>query len=173
MCTSALPACVFVHHMCACLRSSEKGVRSLGTTFTDSHELPDGWWESNSGSLEEQSVLLTTVLSLQLHSFFFLKTRFLCVALDGLEFTEIQVLGLKVCSTTAWPIHLFLKDKVSQCTSSWSPTHNSPALAFQILGQAYAISPCPASNGLSLLFSSLLSLQLHWIADWRPHEIAF
>ena len=36
------------------------GVRSPGTGIKDSCELPCGYWELNSGPLEEQPVLLTT-----------------------------------------------------------------------------------------------------------------
>ena len=42
--------------------------------ITDGCEPPCGCWELNSGPLEEQSVLLTTELSLQPPTFFFLPT---------------------------------------------------------------------------------------------------
>ena len=42
-----------------------EGVRSPGTGFSDSCELPCGCWELNPGPLEEQSVLLTAEPSLQ------------------------------------------------------------------------------------------------------------
>ena len=42
-----------------------EGVRSPATGSSDSCELPCGCWELNQGSLEEQSVLLTTEPSLQ------------------------------------------------------------------------------------------------------------
>ena len=51
----------------------EEGIRSQA----DGCEPPCGWWELNSGPLEEQSVLLTTKPSLQpAQDFFFLKNFF-------------------------------------------------------------------------------------------------
>ena len=42
-----------------------EGIRSPGTGFSDSYELPCGCWELNPGPREEQSVLLTAEPSLQ------------------------------------------------------------------------------------------------------------
>ena len=42
-----------------------EGAECPGTEVTDSGELPCGYWESNPGPLEEQTVLLTTEPSLQ------------------------------------------------------------------------------------------------------------
>jgi hypothetical protein len=54
--------CVPVHRVHAeCRWRPEEDIRSLGTgTHTDGCELPCGYGESNVGSLEEQSVLLTS-----------------------------------------------------------------------------------------------------------------
>jgi hypothetical protein len=41
-----------------------QGVWSLGTGVTDSFKLPCGCWDPNSGTLEEQPVLLTAETSL-------------------------------------------------------------------------------------------------------------
>ena len=51
---------LFCFHICLW-----EGVGSRGTGVTDSCELPCGCWESIPGPLEEESVLLTTELSLQ------------------------------------------------------------------------------------------------------------
>ena len=48
-------------YICLC-----EGVGSPGTGATDNCELPCGYWELNLGPLEEQPVLLTAKLSLQL-----------------------------------------------------------------------------------------------------------
>jgi hypothetical protein len=55
--------CVRVH--CHCLQTHQKRVSD---PITDGCEPPRGCWELNSGLLEEESVLLTTEPSLQLHS---------------------------------------------------------------------------------------------------------
>jgi hypothetical protein len=52
--------CIWVH--CSCLQTHQKSVLD---PITDSCEPPCGCWELNSGPLEEQSVLLTSELSLQ------------------------------------------------------------------------------------------------------------
>ena len=49
-------------HVVHCPQRSEEGV---GTGVTDTCQLPCGCWESNPGSLQEQSMLLTTEPSLQ------------------------------------------------------------------------------------------------------------
>lgn len=59
MCIGLLPVCVsanLVHALCPV--KSEKGIRSAGTRVIDRSELP------NPGPLDEQLVLLTTMLSL-------------------------------------------------------------------------------------------------------------
>ena len=63
MCLCALPACMYVYHVCAwCLWRPEEGIRSPGTGVTDGCEPPYGYWESNLGPLEEQQVLLKAEL---------------------------------------------------------------------------------------------------------------
>lgn len=52
--------CIWVH--CPCLHTHQK---RASDTITDGCEPPCGFWELNSGPLEEQSVLLTTESSLQ------------------------------------------------------------------------------------------------------------
>jgi hypothetical protein len=54
-----------VHHMHGwCPQRPEEDVRSpMGVT--DGYELLSGWWELNTGPLEEQNVLLTAEPSLQ------------------------------------------------------------------------------------------------------------
>jgi hypothetical protein len=47
---------------CCCLQTLQKRASDL---ITDGREPPCGCWELNSGHSEEQSVLLTTELSLQ------------------------------------------------------------------------------------------------------------
>ena len=42
------------------LQRPEEDVGSLGTEAIDGCELPCGYWDLNSGSLQEQQVLLTT-----------------------------------------------------------------------------------------------------------------
>ena len=57
-----------VHHACAwCPRKPEKGVRFPDTGITGI-ESSGGFWESNSGPLAEQPVLLTTEHLSTLHS---------------------------------------------------------------------------------------------------------
>jgi hypothetical protein len=51
--------CIQVH--CSCLQTHQKRASDL---ITDGCEPPCGFWELNSGPLEEQSVLLTTKTSL-------------------------------------------------------------------------------------------------------------
>jgi hypothetical protein len=54
MCVGALPACMFVYHLCAwCLGRQEKGTRSHKTGDTDSCELPHGCWDPSQGPLAE------------------------------------------------------------------------------------------------------------------------
>lgn len=54
--------CIYVH----CVpEEAKEGIRTIGTGVTFSRELPHECWEPNSGLLREQSVLLTTELSLQ------------------------------------------------------------------------------------------------------------
>lgn len=49
-----------VHHMHAVFVEAREGIASPETGVTDSCESFCGSWESNSGSLGKQSVLLTT-----------------------------------------------------------------------------------------------------------------
>ena len=58
---------------CMCVGEA---VGSPGTGVTDRCELPCGCWELNPGLLEEQPVLLTTKLSLQLPKYI---TTFVCL----------------------------------------------------------------------------------------------
>lgn len=60
LCVGILPACVFVHHMCAWnLQRPEEGTRSPGAGIKESGELAYGYWELNLDPLEEQPVVLT------------------------------------------------------------------------------------------------------------------
>jgi hypothetical protein len=62
--------CLHVCHMCAwCLWRLEEGTRTPETGVTEGCKLPWRSWESNLGSLQEQQVLLTTEISLQLYIF--------------------------------------------------------------------------------------------------------
>jgi hypothetical protein len=64
---SVLPPWVPMCRLCAWFPwRPEEGVGLPTTGVPDDYELRDGCWESNSGPLEEQSVLLTTESSLQL-----------------------------------------------------------------------------------------------------------
>lgn len=66
MCMGIFPACVSVHYLCArCLWRPEEGLGFSGTAVTDGCKPPCGCWELNSGSLEEQLMLLATEPSLQ------------------------------------------------------------------------------------------------------------
>jgi hypothetical protein len=58
---------------CSCLQTHQKRALDL---ITDGYEPPSGFWELNSGPLEEQSVLLTTEPSLQHCLFVFLRQCF-------------------------------------------------------------------------------------------------
>lgn len=49
-----------------CHQRPEEGIKSLGTRVTNFYELPCGYWEPNLGPLNEQQVLLTAEMSLQL-----------------------------------------------------------------------------------------------------------
>ncbi|CAO2628536.1 E3 ubiquitin-protein ligase NEDD4, partial [Lemmus lemmus] len=82
-----------------------EGVRSHGTAFLDSCELPCGCWELNSGPLEEQSVLLTAEPSLQpLERFYNAECLVKNLSQgyeklnDRLTSTEGNVYSLKVCT---------------------------------------------------------------------------
>ena len=69
--SALLPAChmdscevigecfVYIYWVCLVTLEASKGFRSPGTGVIDSCEPPCGYWESNSGLLEEQPVLLT------------------------------------------------------------------------------------------------------------------
>jgi hypothetical protein len=62
-----LPTCIAVHHKHAwCLQGPEEDISVPGTGVIDGFELPCGCWESNSGPLQEQLVLLTIEPSLSL-----------------------------------------------------------------------------------------------------------
>lgn len=68
MCISALPACIYVCHVCVwCPQRSEGGIRSLGTEISDVCKPPCGCWVLNLGPVEER-VVLTLESSLQPHS---------------------------------------------------------------------------------------------------------
>lgn len=55
------PVFMSVHSVCVCwLWKSEKGVGSPGTGVTNGCEQPCGCWKLSPGSLEKQTVLLTT-----------------------------------------------------------------------------------------------------------------
>ena len=60
---------MYVRH-CLCLQTHQK---RASDTFTDGCEPPCSFWEFNTGPLEEQSVLLTTELSLQALLLFFIR----------------------------------------------------------------------------------------------------
>ena len=65
--------CFHVHHMCVWYpQRQEEGARSPGTEATDSCELLCGYQKSNSGPLEEQSVLSASEASLQPPSTFYI-----------------------------------------------------------------------------------------------------
>jgi hypothetical protein len=52
MCVSVLPACMYMHQMCAC--SSEKRASNPLELEVDSCEPSWGYWELNLGPLKEQ-----------------------------------------------------------------------------------------------------------------------
>lgn len=58
--------CLSVHHVCALFLEGRGGIGSHGTRISGGCELPYGYWEQNLGSLEGQSLLLTTEWPLQL-----------------------------------------------------------------------------------------------------------
>jgi hypothetical protein len=59
---------VCVAYVCLVPKEAREGIRSLGTGVRDDCEPPSGCWESNPG-LQEQWVLLTSELLLQVQSF--------------------------------------------------------------------------------------------------------
>lgn len=64
----SVPLYVFVHHMCAWyLWRPEDGIESAGTGIKDSYKLLCRFWESKLYLIQQQQVLLTPELSLQLH----------------------------------------------------------------------------------------------------------
>lgn len=69
-------ACIHVHAphtMCMqCSQRPEEIIRSPGTGVIDGCEVPYGWWGSNQGLLEEQTVVVTVEPSLQLLWYLFL-----------------------------------------------------------------------------------------------------
>jgi hypothetical protein len=59
MCMGVLPAYMTLHHMCVwCLQRLEEGIGCPGSVVTSSCEPLCGFWESNSGPLEDQPVLI-------------------------------------------------------------------------------------------------------------------
>lgn len=67
MCVSALHACISLYLVCTVQTASpgpEEGVRSPGIDVIVICELSCGYWESNPGPVEEQSLPLTAVASL-------------------------------------------------------------------------------------------------------------
>ena len=72
---------------------SKRGMRPCGTGVTDGCEPPHGYWELNSGPLEEQPVLLITEPSFQpLHSGFYT-----CMASSSLTELSFQSFFRKSC----------------------------------------------------------------------------
>lgn len=58
MCASVLLACIYTYHLHAlCPWRPEEGIVPLEL---DGYELPSGYWEPNTGLLQEQQVLLST-----------------------------------------------------------------------------------------------------------------
>lgn len=62
--------------------------RALGLGVTDSCELTCGYWESNPGPPEEQSILLTTQLSFQLQGPYFKTTFSLSCIVQQIHLSE-------------------------------------------------------------------------------------
>jgi hypothetical protein len=61
-----LPTYMYLHQVYAyCLWKQKEGIEFSETGVTDHCELPCGCWESNQGLLQEQKVLLTAELSIQ------------------------------------------------------------------------------------------------------------
>lgn len=65
MCMGLLPACIFVYHIWTwCPGMTEEGVGSPGTEVTESYEMSHPCLEQTLCPLEEQPMLLTTLLFL-------------------------------------------------------------------------------------------------------------
>jgi hypothetical protein len=57
---SVLPACMYVHHVCAwCLQKSEGDVGFSGVEVVDDLEPTSGCWKLNSAPLQEQQILFS------------------------------------------------------------------------------------------------------------------
>lgn len=71
--------CLHVHHTCAVLTEVSRDVGLLELEFKtgilEHCESPGQYWESNLGPLKEQPNLLTTVLSLQSLSHFYINSQ--------------------------------------------------------------------------------------------------
>lgn len=63
--------CMYVQYVW-CPKRPEEGVRSPGTGVTDCCESPYGYWETNTGPLQEQQVLLVDKLLFQPNLFSFI-----------------------------------------------------------------------------------------------------
>lgn len=68
LCVNDLATYMSVYRVCLVPEKAREGIRSLGTGAIDDCELPRGCWASNPG-LQEQQVLLTSELFLQVERF--------------------------------------------------------------------------------------------------------
>lgn len=132
MCNDVFPACVTLHHMYSqWLWRAEEDFRSSRTRLTDccEHHI-DRYWESNPGTQEIYSVLLTLETSLQPLFTLFLK--------------HVLTLNLYLIDTARWVCHQASGCLLCLSSLSWDYRHtplNPALLKYQFWGSNSSIMP--------------------------------